>query len=195
MPKDQDLWLNQLKGVVVSDGIRYTGSEEAYLKFLRTFTCTLDDKAKEIEDSYNNKDMDFCTMKVHALKSSARIIGARKLSELAERMEEAGCKGDTKTFDAHINELLDLYRSYKDKLSRLPKEMEIIKKEPISDDALSDAYEAIKAFAAQMDVDALRMIIDELGTYILSKKDEELIETINRKLIQFDWDGVEKLLQ
>ena len=195
MPKDQDFWLNQLKGVEVADGIKYTGSKEAYLKFLKAFTATLEDKTREIEDSFKNRDMDFCTMKVHALKSSARIIGARKLSELAERMEEAGNNNDLKTFEEHIEELLSLYRSYKEKLSDLPKETQIIKKEPISQEALADAYVALKDFAAQMDVDALRMILDELETYELSPKDEELIERINVKLIQFDWDSIEKLLQ
>jgi hypothetical protein len=44
-------------------------------------------------------------------------------------------------------------------------------------------------------VDAVKMILDELGTYKLLASDEEKIETINRKLLQFDWDGIEKLLQ
>lgn len=195
MPEDKDAWLDQLKNVETADGIRYTGSKEAYLKFLRTFYTTLEDKACEIENSYRDGDMEFCTIKVHALKSTARIIGARELSKLAEKLEEAGKKKDFKTFDAHIDELLSMYRQYKEILSHLPREQDLIKKEPISDEALLDAYDALRTFASQMDVDAIRMILDELDTYKLRPQDEEKIETINRKLLQFDWDGVEKLLQ
>ena len=195
MPEDKDVWLDQLKHVETADGIRYTGSEEAYLKFLRTFYTTLEDKALEIEKSYKSGDMEFCTIKVHALKSTARIIGARELSKLAEKLEEAGKKKDFKTFDEHIYELLSMYRQYKEDLAGLPKEQDLIKKEPISDEALSDAYDALKTFASQMDVDAVKMILDELCTYRLLASDEEKIETINRKLLQFDWDGIEKLLQ
>lgn len=195
MPEDKDGWLDQLKQVETADGIRYTGSKEAYLKFLRTFYTTLEDKADEIENSYKNGDMEFCTIKVHALKSTARIIGARKLSKLAEKLEEAGKKGDFKTFDAHIDELLTMFRGFKENLARLPLEKDLIKKEPISDEALLDAYEALRTFALQMDVDAIRMILDELEVYELKPHDQEKIETINRKLLQFDWDGIEKLLQ
>ena len=195
MPEDKDAWLDQLKNVETADGIRYTGSKEAYLKFLRTFYTTLDEKALEIENSYKNGNMEFCTIKVHALKSTARIIGARKLSKLAEKLEEAGKKKDIKTFDAHIEELLSMYREYKKHLASLPEEKELEKTEPISDEALKDAYDALRTFASQMDVDAVRMILDELGVYLLAPQDEEKIETINRKLLQFDWDGIEKLLQ
>ncbi len=195
MPEDKDGWLDQLEQVETADGIRYTGSKEAYLKFLRTFYTTLEDKADEIENSYKNGDMEFCTIKVHALKSTARIIGARKLSKLAEKLEEAGKKRDLKTFDEHIDELLTMFRGYKENLASLPVEKDLIKKEPISDDALLDAYEALKSFAAQMDVDAIRMILDELAIYELKPVDQDKIETINRKLLQFDWDEIEKLLQ
>lgn len=195
MPEDKDVWLDQLKHVETADGIRYTGSKEAYLKFLRTFYTTLEDKADEIEKSYKSGDMEFCTIKVHALKSTARIIGARELSKLAEKLEEAGKKKNFKIFDEHIYELLSMYRQYKEDLAGLPREQDLIKKEPISEDALSDAYDALRTFASQMDVDAVKMILDELGTYKLLASDEEKIETINRKLLQFDWDGIEKLLQ
>ncbi|MBP3278321.1 MAG: Hpt domain-containing protein [Butyrivibrio sp.] len=195
MPKDKDVWLDQLKHFETADGIRYTGSKEAYLKFLRTFYTTLEDKADEIEKSYKSGDMEFCTIKVHALKSTARIIGARELSKLAEKLEEAGKKKDFKIFDEHIYELLSMYRQYKEDLAGLPREQDLIKKEPISEDALLDAYDALRTFAPQMDVDAIRMILDELGTYELLASDEEKIETINRKLLQFDWDGIEKLLK
>ncbi len=195
MPEDKDVWLDQLRHVETADGIRYTGSKEAYLKFLRTFYATLEDKADEIEKSYKSGDMEFCTIKVHALKSTARIIGARELSKLAEKLEEAGKKKDFKIFDEHIYELLSMYRQYKEDLAGLPREQDLIKKEPISEDALSDAYDALRTFASQMDVEAIRMILDELDTYKLLASDEEKIETINRKLLQFDWDGIEKLLQ
>ncbi len=104
---------------------------------------------------------------------------------------------DMQIFDEHIYELLSMYRSYKDKLSYLPKEteVEIINKEPISASALSDAYDALRTFCDQMDVDAIKMILDEMKIYMLPAKDEDIFDAISRKLLQFDWDGIEKLLQ
>ncbi len=195
MSETDGSWLNNIKGLTTADGLRYTGSEKAYLKFLGTFAGTLEDKAAEIETSYNNGDMELCTIKVHALKSTARIIGARELSSLAEKMEVAGQHGDREFFDAHIAELLDMYRSYSDYLSELPDEENAAPREPISKEALEEAYEALRSFVPQMDYDAVKMILDEVGMYSLSEGDREIFEALGRKILTFDWEGMENLLQ
>ena len=195
MSEDGKEWLNQIEGVITADGLRFTGSEEAYLKFLRTFVRTLQDKADEIESSYNNGDMELCTIKVHALKSTARIIGARELSRLAQVLETAGHKGDKQTFDAHVEELLKLYRSYGDKLRMLPEDNAPLHKDPISRECLKDARAALKTYVEQMDIDAVKMILDEISMYELPKECEELFEALTRKMLSFDWEGMENLLQ
>jgi HPt (histidine-containing phosphotransfer) domain-containing protein len=195
MSDNEQSWLSRLKGVVTADGIRYTGSEEAYLKFLRTFKRTLEENALEIENAYKRGDMELCTIKVHALKSSARIIGAREMSSLAEKLENAGKYNDMEFFDANIEDLIRIYRSYSDNLSELPMEDEPAEKEPISPKVLKDAYDALKTFVPQMDADAVRMILDEISIYSLPGEDEEIFETLNRKMLNFDWDGMNNLLQ
>ena len=132
MSDNKKSWLDRLKGVITADGLRYTGSEESYLKFLKTFRRTIEDKAREIEESYQNGDLELCTIKVHALKSSARIIGARDLSLLAEKMENAGRHRDMAFFEQNIKGLLEDYRSYIDNLKDLPEDELITDKEPIS---------------------------------------------------------------
>ncbi len=195
MSDNKQLWLDRLKGVITADGLRYTGSEESYLKFLKTFKRTIEDKAREIEESYQNGDLELCTIKVHALKSSARIIGARDLSLLAEKMENAGRHRDMVFFEQNMGRLLEDYRSYIDNLKDLPEEELITDREPISPESLKEAYEALKCFASDMDVDAIRMILDEMRIYSLSEKDAEIFEELNRKLTVFDWEGIENLLQ
>ena len=195
MSDNKKSWLDRLKGVITADGLRYTGSEESYLKFLKTFRRTIGDKAWEIEESYQNGDLELCTIKVHALKSSARIIGARDLSLLAEKMENAGRHRDMAFFEQNIKGLLEDYRSYIDNLKDLPEDELIMDKEPISPESLKEAYEALKCFASAMDVDAIRMILDEMRIYSLPETDAEVFEELNRKLTVFDWEGIENLLQ
>ncbi len=195
MSETNNVWLDKLRGVITEDGIRYTGSEEAYLKFLRTFKRTLKDKSREIEDSFRNGDMELCTIKVHALKSTARIIGARELSSLAEKLENAGRHKDMEFFAGNIERLIEDYRKYDEYLKDLPKDDERIDRQPISADSLKEAYEALRCFVSQMDTDAVKMILDEMNMYILPAKDEEIFETLNRKILNFDWDGMESLLQ
>ncbi len=64
-------------------------------------------------------DIDLYTIKVHALKSTARIMGARELSLLAEELEKAGNENDLDKITAETGRLLEMYRGFKEKLSRI----------------------------------------------------------------------------
>ena len=54
------------------------------------------------EDNYENY-----TIKVHALKSSARLIGAIGLSQKAEALEMAGKEGNIEYIRKHNDEAID----------------------------------------------------------------------------------------
>ena len=80
-----------------------------YLAVLATFRNTAEKKEKEIRKYYDESDWDNFTVKVHALKSSARIIGAMELAALAERLENAGKEKDTDLIGKKIAERLQMY--------------------------------------------------------------------------------------
>ncbi|MBQ9631797.1 MAG: DegV family EDD domain-containing protein, partial [Lachnospiraceae bacterium] len=85
-------WLSSSEALFAEDGVRYCGSPEDYLEALSIFNRTIEERADEIEQYFNEKDYKNYTIKVHALKSSARIIGAREISAMAAELEEAGNK-------------------------------------------------------------------------------------------------------
>ncbi|MBR0092768.1 MAG: response regulator, partial [Lachnospiraceae bacterium] len=68
----------------------YLASDELIEKTLRTFYDNLRDTTDEIERSLREEDYDNYTIRVHALKSSARMIGAAEISELAAKLEACG---------------------------------------------------------------------------------------------------------
>ena len=69
---------------------KYLGSDELLKKTLQSFYDQIPENADEIEKLSKDKDYENYTIKVHALKSSARLIGATELSELARVLEEYG---------------------------------------------------------------------------------------------------------
>ncbi len=109
----KSLGLADIEGISVEDGLKYCGSEAAFKKFLNTFCESIDNKSNEIEDAYNRGDIALFIIKVHALKSTSRIIGAKELSVLAESLEMAGKEENQKYIDENTGKLLELYRSYK----------------------------------------------------------------------------------
>lgn len=194
---DDMAWLYDTEGISVEKGVEFSGSIDNFLYSARLFAEAIDDNSKTIEDAWKNGDIKLFTIKVHALKSSAKIIGASELSSLSLELENAGNNEDKPFIEKNIPKLLELYKSYKDKLSRLlyVKKDEDNSKPLIPDEDLKSAYEAIKELADQMDYDGCKLVIDNLNEYSLPKEDASKFKQIEKSLKVFDWDTIESLLQ
>ena len=73
-----------------ADARQFLGTDEMIEKTLRQFTESAAEKAGEIEDFLEKEDWENYTIRVHALKGSARMIGAAALSAQAAQLEETG---------------------------------------------------------------------------------------------------------
>lgn len=187
-------WINEVEGLVVEDGIKSSGGIATYEGSIRNFYETIDHNSKIISDAYEQDDIRLYTVKVHALKTSARIVGANSLSLLAEKLEEAGKNNDLEFIKENTGKLLRDYRAFKEKLADLEKKDEDLSKEMIPDDVLKDAYEALKEVIPQMDYDSVEMIIEQVKEYKLPDDDMIRFSELERYLKLFDWDAMEKLI-
>ncbi|WP_081842978.1 hybrid sensor histidine kinase/response regulator [Butyrivibrio sp. WCE2006] len=201
LSKDTELseeykWLYDVEGISVEEGIKHSGGSRAFVSSLELFLDTIEQNAKVIKDAYDTGDIRMYTVKVHSLKSSARIIGAMKLSEDCQNLEDAGNKKDTEYIAAHTEELLSCYTEYLKKLERLRKDEEEPgdDKPEIPGDVLADAYEALKEVIAQMDYDSVEMIIKQLKEYKLPENDQDKITRLEKNLKLFDWDEMEHII-
>jgi CheY-like chemotaxis protein len=189
-------WLKEVDGLNTDEGIINSGGVSVYTISIKDFYGTIDYNADTIEEAYNANDIKLYTVKVHALKSSARIVGAAELSALAERLEEAGKKNDIDFINGNTKKLLTDYRAYKEKLARLAEEDKADEEEKpdIDLDELSGAYEALSELVQQMDYDGAEMVISEVRQYKLPNKDHKKFEELEKALKRFDWDAMENLL-
>ncbi|MBR0163285.1 MAG: DegV family EDD domain-containing protein [Lachnospiraceae bacterium] len=73
-----------------AEALKACGSQAVFDSALRLFYESAAQKADEIERYLENEDWENYTIKVHALKSSARLIGASALSEDAAHLEAMG---------------------------------------------------------------------------------------------------------
>ena len=191
-------WIYETEGITVEEGIKNSGGISSYIFSLKLFLETIDGNANVIRDAYEAGDIRLYTIKVHALKSSARIIGALGFSELCAKLEDAGNRQDKDFITAYNDELLKEYYEYKEKLQRLDENSSDVSaedKKEISEDELKDAYGALGDMIPQMDYDAVEYILNDLKAYALPKKDAEIIAELGKKLKVFDWDGMEGLLK
>lgn len=187
--------LQNCEEIDVSAGIHNSGSVEGYLSMIKIFYDSLEEKLSEIESFYESGDFKGYTIKVHALKSSARIIGAEEIGEDAQKLEAAGKRDDLDYIRAHHGVFLSRCRKLNEKLSESCMEAEeSIGKAQISEEMLKSAYEEIRQAAEDMNIDRLEEILKQLEGYAVPQSEEERYKEIKAAVSGFDYDAVLEVL-
>ena len=182
------------------DAIRFCANEEGLKGTLEQFYRSVKQNADAIETFLKEKDYKNYTVKVHALKSSARLIGAGALSADAKHLEDLGNSLTDEDIE-HIEELtpklLADYRKYLDILSPLYAAEEAAREAApeISADELNEAYEAIRQFIDSFDIDAIDGFISEIRKYRVPKSEEAKFAAVEERIRNMDWHGLEKALK
>jgi len=101
----------------VQQGILYCGGMKQYLDILNMYYEQAAEKQQELENLYEKQNWKDYTIKVHALKSTMRSMGANPLSDKAKALEAAGKRGD-------INYILENHEAMIAEHRRVIKELE-----------------------------------------------------------------------
>ena len=189
-------WLLETEGISVTEGIKNCGGAEEFVSSLTMFAETIEDNAKVIEGAYNDGDVRLYTVKVHALKSSARIIGASALSTLCQKLEDAGNKEDLEFIEANTDKLLSDFRAYEPRLRKLIDDQDRQDDDlpEISKEDLEEAFEALCEQVSQMDYDGTLMVITQLKEYKLPAEHAAKIKDLDKALKVFNWDEMDRIL-
>ena len=129
----------------------------------------------KIEKLWREENISEFTITVHALKSSARLIGALDLNELAAKLEEYGDNGDLSSIGEYTPMLLEKYRYYEDSLALLfdDGDPEDDDRELIDPSALSEAYGAIREAVTAFDFNTADELMGMLKEYRIPKEEED----------------------
>ena len=190
-------WLMSINEINAREGVKHCGSEEDYLAALKVFAEAIESNADEIEKFFRAEDWKNYTTKVHALKSTARVIGAAELSERAKRMEDAGNSGYFEEIAESTAPLLELYRSFAKKLSPLiEKSSDDDSDKPlIGEDELAEAIEALREMSASFDYDSVMFVLESLDEYRLPDEQLDRFKKIRAAVSNLDWEAVQAALQ
>ncbi|MCR5451675.1 MAG: Hpt domain-containing protein, partial [Lachnospiraceae bacterium] len=156
-------------------------------KVLESYMESVDENASLIKEYYEKADWENYSIKVHALKSSSRIIGEQKLGALAEKLEHAGESLDIEFIGKYTDMLLEWYKAMPSKYGFEEKEDD---RPLIDDNSVKEAFSAIKELAASFDSDGIDGIIEELEKYRISDNLKEKYETIKKAARNADWNSL-----
>ncbi|MBQ9872394.1 MAG: response regulator [Eubacterium sp.] len=100
----------QKNGFDTKAGIEYSaGMENFYLDVVRAFADGYDEKAKDIREDHEAKNWEDYRTRVHALKSTAKMIGAMSLAEDALGQENAAKEVNLEALESGYQPLMEHY--------------------------------------------------------------------------------------
>ena len=111
------LWLKIVPHIDLVAGIANCGSADDYMDALYIFYSSIGEKSDEIRIFLQAEDWTMYALRVHSLKSIARLVGAKKLSDMAADLEKAARENDIATVRRDTHTFLETYREFSTLLS------------------------------------------------------------------------------
>lgn len=187
--------LMNLEGIDYSVAIENCIDDETLTDALRDFIQTLETKPAEIERYWREKDYRNYTIQVHALKSTARLIGATKLSDDAKYLEQCGDAENVSAIDEKTDDLLNLYESYSEKLRPFVNALKETSGsestgEPIPDDMFADAINSVKELVDSFDFGNAEGVLMMLKDYDLTDAQQIKYDILYKHVRNVDRDAV-----
>ena len=119
------VWLKSVTQLDLKSGIEHCDTAAEYLDTLSVFTRSIDEKASDIERFASEENWPMYLLRVHSLKSVARLIGANTVADKAADLEYAADKQEYALVHALTPALLDEYRSMKPHLEKMQVEEDV----------------------------------------------------------------------
>ena len=160
---------------------------------MRIFVSSIDETVRDLDRYLEEEDIANYTIKVHGLKSSARLVNETYISEQALKLEEAGKHGDIEAIRRAHPFFIKEYQECKKRLDVFSNDSSLC-----SDSELRDAYLAISEFARSEDYSGVMAILRSLEQYDLMGDDEIIIQKIKDAMEDMDYYAacniIEKIL-
>lgn len=176
------------------EGSRACGSVETYEQVCREYAATAEKNIRELLSLYEKGDIENYTIKVHALKSSSRLVGALSLSEKAEFLERCGKEGRLEEIEEQTAELIEGYRSVAKKLAAVYNMKQVKEKPLMEENMLKEALEAMLEFSQAFDFDEVDRILKQLEDYQLPPAMEARIDELKTAVYDVSQPEIEKII-
>lgn len=183
-----------IEGLSVKEGIQNSGSKELFLSLLGDFYKLIDQKATKVEKCLEDGMIRDYTIEVHALKSTARMIGAMELSEKFYRLEQLGNAEDEKTLALETPDVLSLYRSYKPILEPFARRNEQEKQEVPVEEILTE-LDNLKNAMDSFDLDGADAAMHKLEGFAFPERCRTKVEELSAYVADVAMEDVMRLAE
>ena len=198
MSEEEKELRKQLANVYMVDAdlaLQNCGSAKVLKNVIENFVETAEEKADAIDEYMEEHDFKNYTIMVHALKSSARLVGAMRLSDEAAYLEECGNNLRVHEIEERTERLTVNYVNLATNLMECTKLGTVKADLPLIPlDQLQDAYQTIKELVQVDDFGSAREVFDMLSDYRVPPEEEEKYKKVKNLLIQVKRETILEVL-
>ena len=182
----------------LAEALGIVGTEDLLKDVIRQFCTFTEENISAIEGYMRSGDYENYTIKVHALKSSARTIGAKKLSDSARLLESFGKRaadGDTeskKEIIRHTPSCIELYfrTSYTfSAILDIPSEG----MEDMPPGFLEKFYSSAHELSGDFDTEGIESLMEKIKKYRIPDEEKGRFSKFKNAVDSSDWDAMYEL--
>ena len=187
--------LNAVESIDADSALKNCGTPELLLFSIKQYHSSINEKAVELQQFFEAEDWNNYEIKVHALKSTSRLIGALKLSKLAEHLEECAAKNDASEVHKNHKILVDSFLEYKSILEPFTENASQDSQKPeLSEAELKEKIKKLIEYADSFDIDGLDNLIKELKAFSLPLDFSQKFDNICKSIENVDFKELRILL-
>ncbi|MBQ7925768.1 MAG: response regulator [Lachnospiraceae bacterium] len=191
--QDEDVSLT-IPGLDVKEGIKNSGSKELFLSLLGDFYRLIDVKELKIERFLEDGFIKDYTIEVHALKNTARLIGAMELSREFEHLEQAGHDETLMVLQQDTSKVLEHYRNYKQILAPYNSQAGMEKRVANSNELML-YLQGIRDCVEGFDLDGVDDAMEQLEDYQLPENCEKDMEALRVAVADVAMEDILRIVQ
>ena len=179
--------------------VRSLGSAALYQKIAGEYYRSGKERLEAIRQSFAQEDWENYTIRVHALKSSSRQIGALALGDMAEALEKAGKAGDTETILSDTQAALTAFEQLLEELA--PYYEKDGEKENGADQAQIDRetfeqlLKELEENCNDLDMDGMEHTDDALKGYGYAEEIRDQMEALHKAVADIDTEACLQIIE
>jgi CheY-like chemotaxis protein/anti-sigma regulatory factor (Ser/Thr protein kinase) len=193
----------QMPDIDVAFGLENAGGKvQDYLKVLKINYTYGERNIRELEELLGKEDYEDYTIKIHAMKSTTKGIGAMHVSELALQQESAGRAGK-------YEEIGSLYGTFKQEYEDMLRKIQAVledaglleesapkEEEPVEDPVLlSNILTNIRNHVDNFEFAEVFAILEDVKQYRFPQEVEEMFASLNELMEKLDVDAIRQTLE
>jgi signal transduction histidine kinase/CheY-like chemotaxis protein/HPt (histidine-containing phosphotransfer) domain-containing protein len=164
------------------------GTTKGYHAILGVFCSEMRDNILRIQEALETRDYHLYTTLVHALKGSARSIGAYKLGELAADLEDAGRKQNLSRMEDRTGPLITELQELIEQISKSLKTEVPEPAAPPGEFRYTPRFDVLKNALLNSDYPTVNQELKRLGELSLDSAGRELLDAVEKDVLLFEYE-------